>query len=344
MTDEQLETLLRETFASREALADPDVAQEVARSVHAPARRWPTYAAVAAAVLVVALLGTVLVGNRTTEPSVTRPQPPPPASTATYQENRATALAEAERLVRLVPLPSSAVEADRALWPGEGFGIGPSDPELRQTVVWTVPQEAEAVGQHLRDHTIDGATAVGGATSQSIGGPIVRELDYTVPSRTPEATTDTTVSVQWVQDGDRTLVRADTFLAARAVRTASTYVAGDVTAVDIDRVVPRPPDNQRLAPVHLTAPGDSADITRLVNALNGLPASIKPAFNASCPYPGKSPPFVTLTFHTTEETVVAHLETACWGQVQVSRDGAQVRPTLDPGDLTEAVESAVGRR
>ncbi|MCW2772504.1 MAG: hypothetical protein JWN91_830 [Nocardioides sp.] len=348
MTDDQLETLLRDTFTSREPLADPDVARRMARSVGAPARRWPAYVAAAAAVLVVALVGAFLAhGHDAQEPPVVDPTPPP-ATTATYQENRALAAAESARVVELVPLPESATRLPRkpAGWPGRGMISSPADASLAETAWWSVPVDAGSLETYLTAHEPGGMHREEGfGSSSDLEGHVVRYLSYAQDrSTTPDAYQPVSLLVQWMADGDHTLVRADTSTAARDVRTPETYVDGEVTAVDIDRVVPHPPDNQRLPPVHLTAPDDSADIARLVDAVNGLPASIKPAFVASCPYPGDPRPFVTLTFHTAAGTVVAHLETACWGQVEIRRDGQPVRPTLDPGDLTEVVEAAVGNR
>jgi hypothetical protein len=349
MTDDQLETLLRDTFRSREPLADPDAARRMARSVVAPARRWPAYVAVAAAVLVVALVGAFLAnGHDAQQPPVVDPSPPP-ATTATYQENRALAAAESARVVELAPLPESATRLPRkpAGWPGGGTFLGPADASLTETAWWSVPVDADSFETYLKAHEPDGMHREedGGGSMSDLEGHVVLDLSYTQDeSAAPDAYLPVSLLVQWMADGDHTLVRADTSTAAREVRTPETYIDAEVTAVDIERVVPHPPDNQRLPTVHLTAPDDSADIARLVDAVNGLPASIKPAFVASCPFPGDPRPFVTLTFHTAAGTVVAHLETACWGQVEIRRDGTPVRPTLDPGELTEAVESAVGNR
>ncbi|GAW55890.1 MULTISPECIES: RNA polymerase sigma factor [unclassified Nocardioides] len=49
-------------------------------------------------------------------------------------------------------------------------------------------------------------------------------------------------------------------------------------------------------------------------------------------------------WHTGAGRMTFHLVDWCLGQVEVRRDGAQLTPTLDPGDLTEAVEAAVGDR
>jgi hypothetical protein len=152
------------------------------------------------------------------------------------------------------------------------------------------------------------------------------------------------VVVQWTQDDDRTLVRADTFTAARRVRTSATYVDRDVTAVDIARIVPHSPRSQRLPTVHLEAPADAADIAALVDAVNGLAGSIRPEQVVSCPARLGPPPTTHLTFHTETGRMTLHLVDWCLGQVEVRRDGAQLTPTLDPGDLTEAVEAAVGDR
>jgi hypothetical protein len=357
MTDDQLETLLRDTFRSREALADPDTAQEVARSVHPPARRWPAYAAVAAAVLVVALVGAFLVSrDDPTEPTVADPTPSPtvstssPSPTSTYAENRARADAESARVVELAPLPESASRLDRRPqgW-FDGVSIGPADGSLTRTAWWSVPLGADNLESYLRLHEPAGMHRQDGVGSNSdLLGHFVRNLTYVQDrSASPDAYLPVTLLVQWTEVNGRSLVRADTYTAAREVRTPETYVDGDVTAVDIERVMPgglpRPGSNRRLATVHLTAPTDDADIARLVDAVNGLQASIAPAFVASCPYPGDPRPFVTLTFHTADGAVVAHLELSCWGQVEIRRDGKPVRPTLDPGDLSEIVESVVGR-
>jgi hypothetical protein len=321
----------------------------VARSVHRRERGWPAYLAVAAAVVVVALVGAFLVSGRDAAgPPITEPTPPPTASTATYQENRALAAAESARVVRLVPLPESATSlpAKPQAWPEDGTILGPSDRSLTRTAWWSVPGTADDVAAALLAHEPAGMSREEGIGSSSdLAGHFIRNLDYVQDRSTdPDAYTPVSLQVQWMADGDHTLVRAETFTAARAVRSAATYVGGDVTAVDIERAVPHSRGIQRLPTVHLTAPDDSADIAKLVDAVNGLPASTKPAFAGSCPYPGDLAPFVTLTFHTADSTVVAHHELTCFHQLEIHRDGQPVRPTLDPGDLTEVVEAAVGNR
>ncbi len=213
-----------------------------------------------------------------------------------------------------------------------------------------MPGTAEEMKAYLLAHEPEGMSREEGiGTISDLAGHFIRTLDYVQDrSADPDAYTPVSLHVQWMADGDRTLVRADTSTAARAVRTAETYVGGDVTAVDIERVMPggtqKPGGNLRLPPVQLTAPDDDTEIARLVDAVNGLPASVQPPFVGSCPYPGEPGPFVTLTFHTSDGTVVAHLELACFGQVEISRNGEAVRPTLDQDELTEVVEDVVGPR
>lgn len=345
MTDDQLETLLRDTFRSREALADPALAQDVARSLTPlPPRRWPAYVAAAAAVVAIGLVAAVLVGTRTEEPQPTLPAPSPQVATTTYRENRAIALAEARRLVVSVPLPAGATETDESAWPGGNVGMSPSDPSLRQTTVWRVPVDARSLAPFLRTHSLEGATATDEGSSQQRGGPVVRSLGYPVPSSAPAATSDTTVLVQWVPDGDGTLVRVDAMIAARAPRTAATFLDADISAVDIERVVRHSPHNQALPDVRLEAPADGADIAALAQSVNGLVGSIRPRQVVSCPPQSVPAPMTHLTFHTSDGEVSYRLRGDCLPQVQVRRDGTDLRPTLDPGDLEEAVESAVGSR
>lgn len=349
MTDDQLETLLRETFRSREPLAGPGRALEVARSVRRPARGWAVYAAVAAAVVVVSLVGALLVSGRDAgEPPVTEPTPPPTTSTASYEEHRDLAAAESARVLALVPLPESATPLPRqpAGWPEGGSFLGPADASLTETGWWSVPVDADSLETYLLGHQPEGMSGAEGVGSSSdTEGLVVRDLSYTQErSASPDAYLPVSLLVQWTTEGDHTLVRADASTAARAVRSPATYIDGDVTAVDIERVVPHSGGNQRLPTVHLTEPDDHADIIRLVDAVNVLPASIKPSFTAHCPFRGDPPPSVTLTFHTADAAVVAHLELSCFNQVEIRRDGQAVRPTLDPGELTEVVESAVGDR
>lgn len=52
-----------------------------------------------------------------------------------------------------------------------------------------------------------------------------------------------------------------------------------------------------------------------------------------CRYPGDPRPYVTLTFHTTDGTVVMHLGTWCFGQVEVTRD---------PDDLARVAARLLG--
>lgn len=359
-TDEELATLLGDTFASREALADPETAHEVAASavsVGPPGRRrWPTYVAAVASVVVVAGVGAYAVTNRGSEtpvatpshsPSTATDSPSPPTTAPperTYAENRAAAAAESARIVELAPLPAGAERLDGqpAGWPEGGMSLGPSDGSLTRTAWWSVAAGADALETFLLSHD---PPDMGMQDGDGVGGGSdgMRYVTYEQKQPVdPDAFTGTSLLVQWLEVDGRSLVRVDTFLAARDVRTPETYIDETVTAVDIERVESgmERGGGGTLPAVHLTEPDDGARIEHLVDAANGLRASIKPAFFSSCPFPGDPPPSVTVTFHTTTGDIKMHLELSCWGQVTVRRDGRLLSPTLDPDSFNEAVEAA----
>ncbi|MCW2794727.1 hypothetical protein [Nocardioides sp.] len=358
-TDDELQALLSETFASRESLADPETAQTLAASVPALGRpkqhRWPTYVAAATAVVAIAGIGAYAVtqadtetpvGNpspsssRATSPPLTRPSHPPQR---TYAENRAAAAAESARVVELAPLPASAVGLDRRPdgWPVDyGMSLGPSDGTLTRTAWWSVPLGADTLESYLLAHHPQGLRREDGVGGGAVG---IRDVNYDqAGSPDPEAFTGVSLLVQWREVDGRSLVRVDTYLAARAVRTMDTYIDETVTAVDIEQVSSgfERDGGGPLPTVHLSEPEDHARIARLVETVNGLHASTRPVPMGSCPYPGNPRPSVTVTFHTTSDEIVLHLELSCWGQVSVQRDGRLVVPTLDPAGFYPAVEKA----
>lgn len=338
MTD-RTETLLRETFASREHLADPDTAIELALTAKPRLRRWPAYVAAAAAAAGIALVPTVLIGDDHRAPEYLAAVPGGVSGAASYQHNKAIALAEAQRVVRLVPLPDGAVKAALSDWPDSAFGMAPSDGDLRQIVVWSIPTDADTVGDYLRDHTIEGAPAGDESSSSSKGGPLIPSIEYVVPSPAPDAMIGTTVMVQWLQDGDHTLVRADTFTAARTVRVAASLVPAEVTSVGVTNSDHPGQGPRGIVPgLHLTAARDGSTIERLVAAVNALPGSIRPVQVVSCPAMYGPSPTTTLVFHSADGDLRFHLVDWCLGQVSVERDGVRLAGTLDPGDLTQIIE------
>ncbi|GAB3196588.1 hypothetical protein GCM10027062_06200 [Nocardioides hungaricus] len=346
-TDDELGTLLRDTFASRESLADPDVARAIVAGVPpGPRRAWPAYAAAAAVAVLATVLAVTVVGGDPAPP-VAGPTPSPPASPApTYRLNRLAAAAESEQILASLPVPerSTRLRGEPEGWPADsGLTVGPSDGTLTRTAWWTVPSTADVVEAYLLSHRPPGTRRDGGVGS--VGPEEVRYVDYVQdPPGDAAAFTGIDMVVQWLEVGGRTLVRADTFTAARAVRTAESYVDGPVTAVDIERVVADPAGNRRVAPVRLARPDDSGAIDLLVDTVNGLYASTRPAPAGLCLFPGDPRPSITLTFDTADATVTMSVETSCWGQVEIRRDGVPVGPTLDPGDLSDVVDRLVRDR
>jgi hypothetical protein len=350
-TDDELSRLLADTFSAHEHLADPAVAHALATTVNGRQRprRWPAYLAAAAAVGAVVAISTLAVTSQTgTAPSAPNLSPTTPSTASaghSYAVNRADAEAESLRIVELVPLPADAVRlaALPTGWPHHyGMSLGPSDRTLTKTSWWRVPATANAFSAFLLAHTPPSMTR-----EEGIGGGAdgIHDITYIEqPAPKPEAFVAVSLLVQWRQVGQHTLVRADTFTAARAVRTGASYVEGKVTEVDVRQVLPGRGQQTGgpLPTVHLIGAADHDAITRLVRTVNKLPASIRPAPSGSCPYPGNPAPSDTITFHTTAGTIRMHFEAWCWGQVQVSRDGVPVSPTLDPGDLDRVIDQITG--
>ena len=205
-----------------------------------------------------------------------------------------------------------------------------------------------ASSRQLTSHHPPGLRQEDGVGGGSDG---VRFIDYVQPtSPDPTAYTPVTLQVMWgphqTQDG-RLIVRADTFLAARAQRDPRSAVSGRVASVVIRQVRALRDGRTRRMPVaRLTRRHDRAAIARLVEAVNGLDASIRPVTVASCPSPPQPPPSVDLTFHTGRHgsaVITMRLAAWCFGQVHITRDGQPVRPTLDPGDLVATVDEVLAR-
>ena len=335
-TDEELETLLRETFASKEPLADPDAATRLGTTTAHRRRRWVLPAA-AAAVVVIALGSWASIEYRRLDgqpaPLLLQRDPPKRPAPDTYAAHRAAARAEAARLLTLVALPGGAEYLDGQ--PAGGSlgdeGMGPSDPGLTQTAWWQVPASPAEVGTYLRAHEPDGFTSNDDVPGTSIDGRYSLTSSQT-SSTDPAAYRPAFLLLRWKALDGGTVVRADVFIGAYDVRDPASVLA-DVTAVKLSRTV-----GPSTSLLDLTR-ADGAQLAKVVDSFQRLPASMKPPMVASCPapQPGRE---VTETITFTESggsSVVARLEPSCWGQVTVTRDGVPVGPTLDPGDLDAVV-------
>ena len=211
-------------------------------------------------------------------------------------------------------------------------GIGPSDPALTQTAWWQVLASPDQVGTHLREHVLEGFTTTDDAPQgTSIDG--YHSMTFTQTASTqPAAYRPAFLLLRWKTIEGGTVVRADVFIGAYDVRDPASVLA-DVTAVTLSRTVG--PSKSLL---DLTQ-ADGAQLARIVDSFQRLPASMKPPMVASCPAPQPGREVTdTITFTESDgSSVVARLEPSCWGQVTVTRDGVPVGPTLDPGDLDAVV-------
>jgi hypothetical protein len=161
----------------------------------------------------------------------------------------------------------------------------------------------------------------------------VSEFMFTqLESPSPQAFRPVVLLVRWKPLGEGSVVRADTFTAAFDVRPAGSLLGEVAFARVLD---------QASASVVLTATSDATALSGLVDAFNALHGSQRPPFlGARCAQENHGP--VTITFH--EEgggIVVATFDPYCFGQVEVSRDGVKLDPTLDPGDLDASLQGLI---
>jgi hypothetical protein len=357
-TDAEISTLIADTLTAHEDDVDPDRARELAFGVEPPRRHWPAIMAASVAALLVCSLA-VYIGTRTGDhaavPATNGPTSGGDATVAqafgTTAENRQLAIAASEAAVASMPVPEESVQLDGKPegWPDGESALGPSDWRLTRTAWWSVPMGVAQVVAFLTDHAPAGMRRPPGedivvnADSDGVG-----YTDYdTISPADPAAYTGPSLLVQFKQFGDHTIVRADTFLAARYAVSPQHRIAGEVTAVQIVRVRPAKPfgsgDGGPLPTVRLEALADAAQISELVDAYNGLYGSWTEGGFLSCPFPGDPRPEDTVTFFVrnddgTDSTVVAKTELACWGQLQATVDGSRLDVTLDPGDFPQTVD------
>lgn len=310
--------------------------------------------------LVAALAVALLVGCEADDPKPaartgsTTPSSSPSASDAsltprarTYAKNRVAAIAELKRVLGLVALPDGAVRlpGEPEGWQGGYTTLGPSDPALTQSEWWVVTESVDEVEAFFMAQQPEGLQSEEGG-----GGPVdTRDIFYN-QTDPPDEDAFLPVSVLvtvGTHDGG-TVIRVNTYGAARQVPPPELRITGDVTSVDVVQVLSNPGRKPR-KPVRATVTG--SDANRLTDAVNELRASIWPPVVASCPFPGNPPPSDTLTFHSSESDVVVILEPACWGQVHVSRDGIEAPlgipgengdATLEPGSFNQLVSAVLG--
>lgn len=280
---------------------------------------------------------------------------PSPGDPASYADHRRAAVAESLRVLALTPVPagSTRLTSPPGSWSGtSGSTLGPSDGTLTQTAWWTVAGDAAGIERTLLTQTPSGMRRDGGVGESY--GHIKGVTYYQIRPTDPDAFTGVGLLVQWAltktQDG-KLLVRADTFVAARAIRNPASVVGKNVRAVTVREVRGTVRGTSRLMPaVHLRAPADAEKIRALVEAVNALRASTRPPPVISCPAPPSPAPRVTMNFNmdprrpgSAHHTYRMKLPAWCEGQLQVIRDGRPVDPALDPANLLEAVHHILGQ-
>jgi len=226
-TDEQLTELLRDSFAEREARADPETARRIARDTE-PVRRspWPVAVAAAAAATILVLVGISALGSG--EKSV-RPHRPPPSSPAVLPvppgANRAEAAGVAARIFERAPVPPDARKQTEPPSPKlrkRGAYINDVDPSLSRTGFWIVPMSYVDLVQWYADHTPANPdeTTVSGSSR-----PEPDAVMYWEAGKGRAAYTQPAIIVEYARLGPgRTALRLDVTLAARDDRTAETLV------------------------------------------------------------------------------------------------------------------------
>ena len=257
----------------------------------------------------------------------TTPSPSTSAETGavaeTYSAHREAARAEAARILTLVSLPTDTEPLDGQP-PGGAVGeegIGPSDADLTQTGWWTVPASPTDVQTYLLTHQVDGFTVEDATAGTSIDGHY--SLTFTQTSSTePTAYRPAFLLLRWKALGGGTAVRADAFIGAYDVRDPDSLL-GEVTSVAVARTVGPSEDI-----VDLTR-ADGQQPTRLVDAFQGLSASMKPPVVASCPapVPGKE---VTDTITPSTRATSTTPCRLCSGRTPTVVEEGVLRPSRNP--------------
>ncbi|GAB3774522.1 hypothetical protein FB382_003770 [Nocardioides ginsengisegetis] len=355
-TDDDLAVLLKASMAARERDIDPERARELAQSARPARRRWPAVVAAAAAVALLSGLTAYVAAHnagRGPSPAGQAPSSSPTVGSGdipqgTTEENRRRAVAASEATLAAFSPPegSARLEGQPEGWPAGGMTLGASDLGLSRTAWWSVPMSKAEVVAYLSDHSPAGMLNRSGVSDPS-GGGIASTSYETTTSPDPAAFTAPLLLVQFMQMGDRTVLRVDTFLAARYAVPDEARIPPDVSVIRIDRVAPLSTRGGQggdpyPAPVRLTRPADTGLMDDLVAGFNALYGSITASGYVGCPAPSLPLARDTVTFQTadtnaTPHTIVAELEPDCRGQVRVSLDGTQLPVTLDPGGWDQLV-------
>lgn len=370
LTDDQLEALLRRTFAAHETLADAGRAlaltELAGRPPHSPHRpRWPV-ALVAAGVLLVAVLaagwwapgtprsaplaplGTATAADQAAERAAreelarlntlaqaARERGASSAARARAQARTSRARAELLRLIQLAHRPAGAIPAERGR-AGDDLASAYGDQEYAELWV-TVPGTWAVVVADVRAHPPGGLSRVAEDTR-----PGERDLGRTLSlTYGGEPTADYTspllrISVVAPPAGP-VLVRYEAATSVRPARPAWFPGSTAITAVDFRIVRPDPGNPTTSMVIEQGRTLDAGDLAALGDALGSLDTI--PQYAGHCPYrPGSSDEF---TAHTAAGPVRVVADLDCPAVVRVTRPGGgEVVDLADPGALDRAWQQA----
>jgi hypothetical protein len=347
LPDDELGTLLRETFADHEHLADPDRAVALATEPAPRPHRGRALLAAAAAVALLAV-GTSYVVSRgsdagrpsadpTRSPSATG-QPPLPVL-QTDAGNRAAAVSLADRTAAELAVYPGATEASAgevAPLADRTMVSSPTRHTVSRSRFWTVPGTPHTVATWYARHPQPGFVSDGGPNgvggeSRPDGGWIDDVfLDQHPPMGAAPAGASVTVQTTRLADGT-VGIRATVDAVWRPARPAMSYVS-DVRSVTVRTTVTRYAGTRQRTVHRTTSVTSPTTVEALVTAYNALPGW--PPFFHSCPAQLTQHTY-RVTFHTATGDVSAAGPLSCYDTLTVRRDGRRLGPYLDlASDLT----------
>jgi hypothetical protein len=343
LTDEDLGDLLTETFTAHEHLADPDRAVAIAVSRGRSRRPGRVLLAAAAAVALVAG-GTAYVvslgggpagpeaGHQTTTASTGNPPLPPRHSDA---ENRAAAVAEAERVASALPAYPGAQETDRSGVPELGDNtlstVHPQGHTIVRSRFWTVHGvDSKTVAQWYADHpmaifrTEGGANGVGG---EGDGSTWIDEVYWDAEAAGPSHVA-TSVEIESTKTSTGVVVRATVSSVWPPARPLESFVQ-DISSIDVRSVHSQHGRVTNTTHRSFTV-NEPDEILRAAVAYNDLPGMTPLAL----PCPAPTDVYTDrIVFHTATGDVTAVNDSgSCGSGMVVRRNGHGVDPQLGSAD------------
>lgn len=346
-TDAELGDLLRETFISREPLAEPTAATRATAGLVRIRRHWLPVAAAAAAVVLA--IGTAIVvtrdsGATTSTAPVSEPTATPTGPT--LEMNRILAEQHATRMLQAAPLMKGATPRTAGVeWPSSD--LTRSDPTLTQYSSYSFPAGPAAVEEFLIAHPPAGMkvfifyehfSGLGPPTPVLDGEDGVRYLEFVPKSDvTSPAYAYPRLQVEWKALSGTTAVRFSTSIRARQPRAEASKITGTVSSVEVHIDWLQQTD-KGFRP--RTRTETVVQITELLATLASLQGTAEPPTTSSCMRQERAQKFL-ITVRDRAAILTYRLERAtCGGQVVITRDGTTLPGTLDPWPLIDYLSQA----